>query len=134
MLQRTKLRIGRRGAFLTLFAAIYALIGYSFLVAPKTPAIRQNLHFALDIMSLQSWGVLWLTGAAVMLVSATARTGRDYLGFTFAMLLPATLAVLFLMGWLHGDLPRGWVSAALYAALAAAVAVVAGWPEPGSRR
>lgn len=128
-----KARVGRRGAFLALFAVIYGLIGYSFLFTPVTPQVQKALQFALDVMPLQGWGVTWLTAAALMLVSALLRTGRDWIGFTAAMLLPYSWALLFLLAWQNNDLPRGWVSAALYAALAAAVGVVAGWPEPGAR-
>lgn len=127
-------RIGRRGAFLSLFAIVYAIIGYSYLLTPTTPLVRKALRLALDLLPLRAWGVLWLVAAAIMLLSAGLRTGRDWLGFVVAMLLPAWWAVMYFLAWLHADLPRGWLSSAVYAALAGAVGVVAGWPEPGGRR
>jgi len=139
-LRRLGLHVGRRGAFLILFGAVYALIGYSYLtLSPVSEAaVRRSLHLALNVAPLPAWGWAWLAAGAVAVACGAFCPGRKAGGFATAVVLPALWAVVNLAAWVAGDIPRGWVSAAIYAALAAAVAVIAGMPEPrdliGGRR
>lgn len=140
LLRRFGLHVGRRGAFLILFGAVYALIGYSYLtLSPVSEtAVRHALRLALNVAPLPVWGWAWITAGAVAMLCGACCTGRKAVGFAAAVVLPALWAVVYVAAWLVGDIARGWVSAAIYAALAAAVAVIAGMPEPrdliGGRR
>lgn len=139
-LRRIGLHVGRRGAFLILFGVLYALIGYSYLtLSPVSEvAVRHALRLALNVAPLTAWGWAWIAAGATAVACGTFCPGRKTVGFTAAVVLPALWSVVYVAAWLLGDIPRGWVSAAIYAALAAAVAVIAGMPEPrdliGGRR
>jgi len=131
-LRRIGLHVGRRGAFLILFGAVYLLIGYSYLTltpASET-AVRHALRLALNAAPLPAWGWAWITAGVTAAACGAVCPGRKAVGYGVAVAPPALWAVVYLAAWLAGDVPRGWVSAAIYAALAAAVAVIAGMPEP----
>lgn len=134
-----RLHVGRRGVFLALFGAVYLLIGYSYLAVPKEslPAVKHGLRLAVNIAPLQVYGWAWIATGAVAVVSGlfTLTSTRRPIGFAAAVLMPSLWVVIYLAAWLAGDVPRGWVSAALFALIAAAVAVVAGMTDPvGVRR
>ena len=133
-LRRLGLHVGRRGAFLILFGAVYALIGYSYLtLSPvSVQAVRRSLHLALNVAPISVWGWAWVVTAIIAALSGLFGPGRKAVGFVAAVIMPVLWAVANLAAWIAGDVPRGWVSAAIYAALAAAAGVVAGMPEPAA--
>ena len=130
VLRRLGLHVGRRGVFLILFGAVYLLIGYSYLGVHVTPAVRHALRLALNLAPLTVYAWLWLGSGTVLVLSGLVSPGRKPVGFTVAVVMPVLWAVVYSAAWIAGDIPRGWVQAAIFAALAAAVAVVAGMPEP----
>jgi hypothetical protein len=129
---RLGLHAGRRGVFLVLFGAVYALIGYSYLtLSPVSAApVRRSLRLALNLAPLTVYAWLWLGSGIVLVLSGLVSPGRKPVGFTVAVVMPTLWAVVYFAAWVAGDIPRGWVQSAIFAALAAAVAVVAGMPEP----
>lgn len=128
------LQLGRRGAFLVLFAVVYALIGYSYLtLSPASvKAVRMSLHWALNVAPLPVWGWVWIATAVIAAASGLFAPGRKAAGFVAGVVMPVLWGLANLAAWISRDVPRGWVSAAIYAALAAAVGVVAGMPEPAA--
>lgn len=127
-------RVGRRGVFLILFGVVYLLLGYSYLGVTVTPVVRQALRLALNVAPLQVYAWAWVTAGAICVVSGLVSPARKPIGFTTAVLMPTLWAVVYMAAWVDGDIPRGWVTAVLFAAIAAAVAVVAGMPEPAALR
>jgi hypothetical protein len=77
------------------------------------------------------WAAMW--GAVGLLCLAQAFMSSDRVAFAAAMLIKVVWGVVQLIGWFMADLPRGYVSAAVWLALAAFVHVIAGWPEPPRR-
>lgn len=125
------LHLGRRGAFLVLFGAVYLLVGYSYLTLSPVSvvAVRRSLHLALNVAPLTVWGWVWIAAGAAAVVCGVFCVGRKGAGFATAVVMPALWAGVYLAGWLNNDIPRGWVSAAIYAALAGGVATVAGMSD-----
>lgn len=129
-LRRVGLHVGHRGAFLALFGAVYLLIAYSFLGTRVTPQVRHALRLALNVAPLQVYAWAWAVAGAISVVCGLFCPGRKAVGFTAAVVMPTLWAVVYFAAWIDGDIPRGWVSGVLFLLLAAAVAVVAGMPEP----
>lgn len=120
--------LGRRGAILLSYGTVWSLFGYGQLISPLPP--QPGLTLALQMMSLDAWGWLWITAGVIALVSAWLPQGVDWPGFLALPLIVLPWMLSYFVSWLQGDFPRGWVAAAVWAAIAVPVLVVAGWREP----
>jgi hypothetical protein len=78
------------------------------------------------------WALLWGLVGVVCLVSAFRRA--DQAGFAAAISIKMLWGLLFAGGQVFAGLDRGYVSAAVWLALALLVALIAGWPEPQQNR
>lgn len=132
MARRLAQALGRRGAFLLFYGGVWAAIGYGQITSPQ-PDLR-GLRVLLNIMPLDVWGYLWLASGLVAIVAAWLPQGRDLAGFFALPLIVLPWMASYLMSWIVGDFPRGWVAAAVWGAIAAPAFVVAGWPEPPRRK
>lgn len=120
--------LGRRGAILLSYGTVWSLFGYGQLISPLPP--QPGLTLALQMMSLHAWGWLWITAGVIALVSAWLPQGVDWPGFLALPLIVLPWMLSYFVSWLQGDFSRGWVAAAVWAAIAVPVIVVAGWREP----
>jgi len=120
--------LGRRGAILLCYGIVWAIIGYGQITSPA-PDLR-GLRLLLQMMSLDAWGWLWVISGLIAIVSAWLPQGKDWPGFLALPLMVLPWAVSYLLAWIIGDFPRGWVATVVWGAIAAPVLVVAGWREP----
>ena len=122
--------LGRRGAILLCYGTVWALYGYAQITSPQPD--QRGLQPILERVPLTVWGWLWVATGLTAVVSAWLPQGRDWVGFLAlpAMVLPWMTS--FLLAWLMGDYPRGWVAALVWAVIAVPVLVVAGWREPSA--
>lgn len=130
--RRLKRQLGRRGTILSCYGLIWTLIGYGQIITPQPD--QRGLKVLLSLMPLDAWGWCWIVAGAIALLCAWAPPGRDTAGFVSLVLIVVPWMATYLVAWLLGDYPRGWVAAAIWAALVAPVLVVAGWPEPPRRK
>jgi hypothetical protein len=128
IVRRLGIQLGRRGAFLLSFGTVWALIGYGQISSPQPD--QRGLHLLLDRVPLVVWGWLWITAGLVAIASAWLRQGSDRFGFFALSLIVTPWLISYLVAWLQGTFPRGWIASALYAGLAIGIMVVAGWGEP----
>ena len=119
--------LGRRGAILLSYGTVWALYGYGVLIAPRQNLI--GLELALQLLPQAVWGWLWITAGLIALASAWLPQGVDWPGFLALPLIVLPWMTSYLAAWIQGDNPRGWVAAAVWAAIAVPVLVVAGWRE-----
>ncbi|MEV6159430.1 hypothetical protein AB0L53_54770 [Nonomuraea sp. NPDC052129] len=126
-LETLRFRVGRRGAALLFFALLDVIYAASLLSAPTSGPYR----FLAAILPLAAWASLW--AAVGILCAVQAFLPSDRAAFAAAMLIKVVWGMVQLAGWLIGDLDRGYVSAAVWLALAAFVHVISGWPEPARR-
>ena len=122
--------LGRRGAILLCYGTVWALYGYAQITSPQPD--QRGLQPILERVPLTVWGWLWVATGLTAVVSAWLPQGRDWVGFLAlpAMVLPWMAS--FLLAWLMGDYPRGWVAALVWAVIAVPVLVVEGWREPSA--
>lgn len=124
-------RIGRRGAALLFFAFLDTVYCWS-LLDPSASARRSSAFLFLgDVAPLWTWAAAWGAVGATCLVCAFLR--RDEVAFSAAISLKVMWGLLFVGGWLFAGVERGYVSAAVWIALALLVGLLAGWPEPPRR-
>jgi hypothetical protein len=125
-----RLRVGRRGAALLIFAFIDLVIGWS-LLDPQTQAQAQALpayQAMLAVVPLSVWGWWWITVGLVCVVHAFVQ--RDRVGYGAAIGIKVVWGGGFLASWLVYEAPRGWLGAATWGVFAALVYLISGWPEP----
>ncbi|GAA3384524.1 hypothetical protein [Streptomyces racemochromogenes] len=123
-----RVKLGRRGAILSCYGLVWILYGYAQLITPQPD--QRGLGLLLRLMPLEAWGWCWIVAGITALASAWAPPGRDAAAFYALPLVVVPWMASYLVAWLDGGLPRGWVAAAVWAAITAPVLVVAGWPEP----
>jgi len=120
--------LGRRGAILLCYGIVWAIIGYGQITSPA-PDLR-GLRLLLQMMPLDVWGWIWVASGLIAIISAWLPQERDWPGFLALPLMVLPWATSYLLAWVIGDFPRGWVAAVVWGAIAAPVLVVAGWREP----
>ncbi|MEV2239539.1 hypothetical protein [Micromonospora sp. NPDC049891] len=104
-------------------------IVYAARLATVDPGERGFYSWLHECAPLRLWAVPWLL-VAVMCAHGALRTTCDKAAFAAAIGIKVLWSCLYLSGWLLGDVPEGWVSASVWAAFAACVWLIAGWPEP----
>jgi len=122
---RAARRAGHRGAFLVFLSVLDFGYGYSLLA---TSAPQRHLDL---ILPWPWWGVIWIAAGAATLAGAFCV--RDWWAFGLATLLKAAWAAVMADAWLLQGVPRGWVSAVIWACFALTVLVVSSWPDPVRR-
>lgn len=120
--------LGRRGAILLCYGIVWAIIGYGQITSPA-PDLR-GLRLLLQTMPLDVWGWIWVASGLIAIVSAWLPPERDWPGFLALPLMVLPWTVSYLLAWIIGDYPRGWLASVVWGAIAAPVLVVAGWREP----
>jgi hypothetical protein len=115
-------RVGRRGAALLFFALLGAVYCYG-LLDPAQP-IGPTYAWAQSVLPLWAWALLW--GSAGALCAVCAFLDHDSVAFGAMIAVSAWWGLLILAGWLLGDVDRGYVSAAIWLALAGFVYVIGG--------
>ncbi|MEU9333114.1 hypothetical protein AB0D49_08110 [Streptomyces sp. NPDC048290] len=127
-MRRLARMLGRRGAILLSYGSVWALYGYGQLISPQPD--QRGLKLAMQLLPLEVWGWLWMASGIIAVVSAWMPQGVDGPGFLALPLIVLPWMASYLASWLQGDFLRGWVAAAVWAAIAVPVLVVAGWREP----
>lgn len=121
-------RIGRRGAALLFFAFLDLVYCWSLLTPSAAARDSPSLRFIAGIAPLWVWAGLW--GAVGLVCLCCAFLRRDQVGFTAAIAIKVMWGLLLVGAQAVGGVDRGYVSAAVWLALALLVGLISGWPEP----
>lgn len=125
-------RVGRRGAALLFFATLDVIFGWSLLDPTSSVATSPGYRWLAGVFPLEVWGGLWLLVGLLCLTGAFIH--EDSIAWVAAMSIKVMWGVLWFLGWWFAGIERGWVAAAVWLPMAALVALLAGWPEPGGAR
>lgn len=122
---------GRRGAFLLLFGAMWALAGYGRLSTVPSEQQLTGIQPLLAIAPYRTWAALWLvTGIAALVAAFLRKPGQDVFGFV-ALVIPVSLwGISNLVLYSVAGYRPGLQAAAIFACMLTALIIVAGWPEP----
>lgn len=124
--------VGRRGAILLLLGGLVTLYGVGQLEQPLPD--QTGIRLLLMLMDLDCWSWTWIAAGSLAVVCAFLPQGRDWPGFTGLWLATFPWALSFFVSWWPlEENPRGWVSAAIFAAFGAIPLVIVGWDEPDRR-
>jgi hypothetical protein len=131
-MRAARARVGRRGSALLFFALLDLVLAASLAGAPAATRSSPTYAFLSLLLPLWAWALVWAAVGVVCLVQAFMLCDR--IAFACASWLKVGWGVLNLTGWLLGEIPRGYVSAVIWLALASFVALIASWPEPPRRQ
>jgi hypothetical protein len=121
-------RPDRRDGFLILIGVLSLILGYSYSLAHVSQTVHLALRTATEFVPLRVLAAGWLIAGGYCILAALTR--RPIGGFTVAVIMPTGWGTAYFVGWLNGDVGRGWVTAVLFWALAGAVFEVAGLVDP----
>jgi len=116
---------GRRGAFQLVNAAVYLVVGASFLLTPGAGTRQATLRWLTDYVPLEPFAALWVIAATLGVVSAFQCRPRDWFGFAALVFAPAVWGALFFIGACTGN-PAAITSADVYWLFAALSMIVSG--------
>ncbi|MEU7170296.1 hypothetical protein ABZ949_02245 [Micromonospora tulbaghiae] len=122
-MRRLQHRVGRRGIALLVFAGIDIALAIRL-----ATAANDATDFYAWLWVLTPLAALWAGVAVICLVGALR--GTDRVAFAAAIGVKVLWCTLYLCGWVIGQVPDGWVSAAVWGGFAVIVWLIAGWPEP----
>jgi PAS domain S-box-containing protein len=127
MLRRLLHRVGRRGCSL-LFLGLLDLL-YAQSLAWQSPEVQATptYRFMDTVLPLRAWAGVWVTVGLVCLAQAFMRVDR--VAFAAATALKFTWGLLYVVGWVFHDVPRGWVGATIWLAFGAWITIISTWPE-----
>lgn len=130
LINRKRVRVSRRGAFLTVFGIVYCLLGYSYLNVPNgsKQLLATYFRFALSLAPLEVYGWAWVAcGLAAVFGGLWHRF--DAVGFGAAAFMPVVWSIAYFAAQVDG-VPRTWVSGVVFLLLAVAISIVASMPDP----
>jgi hypothetical protein len=117
-----------RDRFLIAFGALGVVLGYGYGVAVVPRGVRNPLSTGLNILPLWAYACMWAAAGLYCIMAGFTRRGVG--GFIVGSFMCTLWGLIYLIGWIHGDPGRGWVSAALFGCLAYAVFSVSGCVDP----
>jgi hypothetical protein len=121
-------QLGRRGACLLFLGLLKLTVAFSLVNPPGSAAAITTYHVLELVVPLAVWSLVWAAVGAVCLLQAWSRTDRA--AFTAASAIWTAWGLLYALAWVAYGVPRAWVGASIWFALAAFIQVLAGWPEP----
>ena len=120
-------RIGRRGAWLLWLAFLDFSYAFGLINPTRFAQTSPTLMYLERWMPLNVWGYIWGIIAIICLVHAFRI--KDAIGYGAAIGIKVGWATTFLLGWLAGEVERGYLTFAIFITFAAAVMLIAGWRE-----
>jgi hypothetical protein len=121
-------RLGYRGAFLLFLAVIDLVYGW-FLINPTPEQTRTSQFVWRDhIMPTEAWGVIWLSVAVVLVISAFMN--QDRIGYAVAIALKVGWAFIAAMSGLTGHAQGSWTTVAIWGGFAGLTIMESGRAEP----
>lgn len=126
MTVRLATRVGRRGAALLFFALLDLVYACALLTAARP--LTTFYAWMDEILPLAAWAACWAAVGVVCLVFAFVR--RDTTAFMAAVAIKVGWGLPALLGWIHGDVPLGYLSAVIWLGFAAFVYLIAGGIPP----
>lgn len=130
LINRPRVKVSRRGAFLATFGVVYALLGYSYLNVPEAskPLLHAYFRFALSLAPLEVYGWGWIA-CGLIAVAGGVWHRFDAYGFGAAAFMPVIWSIAYFAAQIDG-VPRSWVSGVVFLLLATAITLVASMPDP----
>lgn len=124
---------GRRGAFLVAASSAFALVGASWVVVPS-PSRERAFEWLPEWVDRADLGWLFIGASVVVIVLALlwrwVSPTLENIAFGLLTVPPVATACVFIVAFIGGLHPTGWINAVTYMFYSLAVWTIAGWPNP----
>lgn len=125
-------RLGRRGAILLAYGALWLMFAYAIYTIPEQRAADPLGRW----MPPNCRASLWALTGLVAVVYAFAKRRSDTPGFMALYVMPTLMFLSYMAAWAYwliGDplgFKLGWLQALSFVSLSVPIVVCAGWAEP----
>lgn len=109
----------RHSLVLIVAGLFYIALGWVYISEPSTPARRVALQIALDWMSFDGWGAVFIFAGILSIISSRWPPISETWGYTVLTGLSAGWAAFYFAGVIFGNAPDSNVSGGLIWALVA---------------
>lgn len=127
---KTGEQLGRRDTCLLIFGFIQLMVGVAIFIVPAIPGRSRTIPVLELIAPPAVWASVWIALGVIVLVSAFERANRQRLGCVLAWGTPFLWSAAWLISFILGIAPLGWLAAVVYVGYAGLALVVSGWEEP----
>jgi hypothetical protein len=126
--------LGRRGAVLLLFGALFVTIGVGYFMSYTNHGaqkyVEQPIGLALAIAPLWFWGFCFIGIGLVGVLNAWWPPGKEIWGFSLLSGFCLAWAAVHFVSWtIYDTAERAWVNGAMFLLAATLLQLIAGWPE-----
>lgn len=126
---------GPRGGFLLLMSVGYMALSLSYVAGPATASRMKGFAWLPQSIDANELGWAWV--AVALLAFAGAWWGRqcrriENWAFGGLILPPSLWAAVFVIAWVVGEHPTGWITAVSYGLYTSLAWHAASWPNPPS--
>lgn len=124
---------GKRGQFLLVGSGAFTAIGASYILVTTESRSKAFSWLPLHLGPGELgwvWVAVGLFGLFVGALSKCLPPKFNSVAYGALITPPVLWAVVFLIAWVIGAHPLGWVSAISYALMAGWILVVSDWPNP----
>lgn len=126
----------RRSLVLLVFGILYTLVGISYLgqaaEITRSPAATLSYRAHLALLPLDMWA--WLFVGAGTAGIAAGLSMHHVPGYTALMVISSWWGLEFVGSWIVTGYDRAVLGALVWVALAAALGIISGWPDPAEVR
>lgn len=98
----------RHSTVLAVAGTVYALVGFSYIVADANPSRQVALQLALQWMPLPAWGVVWIITGLLAFLSSRWPPASETWGYTAMTGLAAGWSAFYLIGIALGAPAQGF--------------------------
>lgn len=103
----------RHGLVLFVAGFIYVLIGLAYLNAEPTPARQESLHYALNILSYNHWGYVFILIGCLAIISSRWPPASETWGYIALTGQSVAWAGFYVSSILFADAPWSGITGAL---------------------
>ncbi|WP_055588547.1 hypothetical protein [Peterkaempfera griseoplana] len=109
---RLRARLGWRGASLLVCGVPWVVYGVGLLTTPRV-GVSRAAGAITSVVSLCTWGWIWMLCGLLAIAAALLRPGRDVWGFAAAAGPPLIWALAYITAGATGDYRQAWASVPL---------------------
>lgn len=95
----------RHSLVLLVAGGVYLLVGGAFIFTPMTPARQEALAFALQVLSMTQWGLVFALAGLLSIISSRWPPVSETWGYIVLTGLSAGWAAFYGVGVLFGEAP-----------------------------
>lgn len=120
----------RHSLVIGVLGIVYLLTGVLYIGAPSSPFRNSALRVALDLLPWTGWGIVWIIGGALAIVSSRWPIPSDTWGYTVLAFIAALWSSFYAFGFLYGAPAAGLTQSLIWGGVAFTLWAISGLVNP----